>query len=645
MSLNSLAKVLIRVANLYVGLHLPFEVLETEAGNKAYKSSCLAVCALRAATLAEPPEWGHGARSDVLSGETVQKTFEDATEANLPVKENKLFLFLRGQRMLTCIHYRPGHPFLSTISYKESVVKRTALLTLLLIASFLIAAAPLQNTAPPPEPVKLIFIHHSTGENWLTDGYGDLGRTLDDNNYFVSDTNYGWGPNGIGDRTDIPNWTEWFASDQTPTYMDALFNESGQNADYTRSLADPGGENQIIMFKSCFPNSDLAGSPNDPPGDYEDLSVSGAKYVYNTILEYFASRPDKLFIVITAPPLSDPTHAANARAFNNWLKNEWLAGYTGTNVAVFDFYDVLTGGSGDTLAYPSDDDHPNPEGSRLATAAFIPVLNAAYNRWQAGDTSAPPVGEPAPTSETESQPEAESPVTTSASGLIDNFEGAAPAGSSGWQPYADEHDAANSMVCAPVSDVVHRGANALRMDYTVTPYAWATCHLEYDAPQNWSATEGISFYAYAPQTETPFHVDLFVEGESYVYEGRVEGSDSWQEFVVFWDEFHRVEWEENAGAPFAKPEAVTALAFGFEGGEETLNGTLYIDDLMLDTLTTGQESSTPEAETSENEPEAQPATPETTESRPQGSPLSCIGNVALPLGLIGFAFFKKKKTP
>lgn len=522
-------------------------------------------------------------------------------------------------------------------------MKRPILL-FLLITAFLIAAAPPQSS-PPPEPVKLIFIHHSTGENWLTDGYGNLGRTLDENNYFVSDTNYGWGPDGIGDRTDIPNWIEWFASDQTPTYMNALFNESGQHADYTRSLADPGGENQIIMFKSCFPNSALEGSPNDPPNPDGWLTVGHAKYVYNTILKYFATRPDKLFIVITAPPLSDPTYAANARAFNNWLKNEWLAEYEGTNVAVFDFYDVLTGGRGDTLAYPSDDDHPNPEGSQLATAAFVPVLNAAYNRWQAGDTSAPPVSEPAPTAETASQPEAESPATTSASGLIDNFDGAAPAGSYGWQPYADEHDAANSMVCAPVSDVVHSGVNALRMDYTILPYAWATCHLEYESPQNWSGAEGISFYAYAPQTETPFHVDLFVEGESYVYEGWLESSDSWQEFVVSWDEFHRVEWEENAGAPFAKPEAVTALAFGFEGGEETLNGTLYIDDLMLITPATEQEAPAPRAETSENEPETQPAAPETTESTPRGSPLSCVGNAALPLGLIVFVFFKKRKTP
>ncbi len=73
--------------------------------------------------------------------------------------------------------------------------------------------------------------------------------------------------------------------------------------------------------------------------------MSNAKYVYNEILKYFASRPDKLFVVITAPPLSSSSYSDNARAFNLWLVNDWLDenNYTLNNVAVFDFYNVLTG--------------------------------------------------------------------------------------------------------------------------------------------------------------------------------------------------------------------------------------------------------------------------------------------------------------
>ena len=283
--------------------------------------------------------------------------------------------------------------------------KRSLLLMagLVLAALLLSAAVLLQEELNPDRPaktVRLIFIHHSTGENWLTDDYGNLGRELGRNNYYVSDTNYGWGPDGIGDRTDIPNWVEWFHSEQTPAITKALYNETTQNSSYTRTLSNPGGENEVILFKSCFPNSDLGGKSDDLPGEYEELTVGGAKYVYNEILKYFKTRPDKLFIVITAPPLSDATNALNARAFNNWLVEDWLEEnqYTLKNVAVFDFYNVLTHKdahhryfngqiehvikSSNTLAYPSEDDHPSKAGSQKATEEFIPLLNIFYNRWK-----------------------------------------------------------------------------------------------------------------------------------------------------------------------------------------------------------------------------------------------------------------------
>lgn len=262
------------------------------------------------------------------------------------------------------------------------------------------------NSNPPGQTVKLIFIHHSTGENWLRDDYGTLGTMFDQNNYFVSDTNYGWGPNSIGDRTDIPDWLEWFRSANTPTYMNALFNEYNQHSSYTRTHADPGGQNEIVMFKSCFPNSNLDGNPNDSPNSTPGYTVGHAKYVYNELLKYFGAHNDKLFIVVTAPPLrveeTSPHAAANARAFNNWLVYNWLweNNYTQSNVAVFDFYNVLTAanyhhyfyngdvqhifGNHNTAYYPTSDSHPSVAGSRKATNEFVPLLNIYYHRWKAG---------------------------------------------------------------------------------------------------------------------------------------------------------------------------------------------------------------------------------------------------------------------
>jgi len=299
------------------------------------------------------------------------------------------------------------------------------------------------NPAPPGAPVKLIFIHHSTGENWLADWDGGLGSALRDDNYFVSDTNYGWGPDGIGDTTDIGHWWTWFRGPASATYLSALYAESGQHAEYARLADDPGGENAIILFKACFPNSNLAGNPADPPtidpnplrgqdSSSEHHTIGNAKGIYNDLLTYFAAHQDKLFVAVTAPPLvangTDPAAAANARAFNDWLVNDWLDGYPYANVAVFDFFDVLTSNAGsvdsndlgqaagnhhrwwdgavqhsqtvnsNVSAYGSDawDSHPTAAGNQKATGELVPLLNVFYHRWR-GDAPAA-TATPTPTS-------------------------------------------------------------------------------------------------------------------------------------------------------------------------------------------------------------------------------------------------------
>ena len=331
-----------------------------------------------------------------------------------------------------------------------------------------------EDPNPPAEPVKLVFIHHSCGENWLTDGDGGLGRTLSENNYFVSDTNYGWGPDSIGDATDIPDWPQWFTGPESGRYTDALYNESGQNSDYTRTISDPGGENRVIMFKSCYPNSNLDGSPHDPPASESGYSVGGAKYVYNDLLTYFSTRPDKLFIVITAPAVQDSAYAQNARAFNEWLVNDWLAenDYPYANVAVWDFHNILThpdnhhrfqGGSVEyttshgngTLYYDSSgDDHPRGEGNQKATAEFVPLLNIFYHRWIAGAPQTPPeTEEDSPTEAPDVEEETgDEGAVLAPGGVIDDFE----AGVEGWEAFWGG-GSATTFACSSCQSVAHGG--------------------------------------------------------------------------------------------------------------------------------------------------------------------------------------------
>jgi hypothetical protein len=247
------------------------------------------------------------------------------------------------------------------------------------------------NTTPPAVPVKLIFIHHSCGLNWLATGNGNLGNTLNTNNYFVSEAYYGWNAesaDGLGDRTDTSNWPEWF----TDTKMPYVYT-SNSHSTYTNltSITEPSGENEIIMFKSCYPNSEVGNSIDDE------------KAIYNGLLTYFSNHTDKLFILITPPGTSNVSSYLLTKELCNWLvdkQNGWLKNYAYNNVAVYDFFCTLSetnshhrinNGTIEHIyasdfdgvsPYHSSDDHPNSTGNQKATDEFVPLLNYFYNTWK-----------------------------------------------------------------------------------------------------------------------------------------------------------------------------------------------------------------------------------------------------------------------
>ena len=535
---------------------------------------------------------------------------------------------------------------LTKASLRASVLLATLLLFWLVCAEPARGQAP--NPDPPAQPVKLIFIHHSTGGNWLADPTDDqpsggLGIALRDNNYFVSATNYGWGPDDIGDRTDIPNWPEWFTGPDSARYLKALYTESGQNVGdfgpWSRLGRDPGGENEIVVFKSCFPNSDLYGSPDDPPAAEPngDHTVSNAKAVYNRLLTYFATRQDKLFVVITAPPmaefdygggdLSPAQRAANARAFNDWLVNDWLAGYPYANVAVFDYYNVLTSNGGNPeandldqekgnhhrwrngriehtrtvdnnfSAYPSGDSHPSSAGHRKATAEFVPLLNVFYHRWKDSAGAAAPARRrrpqrprgPPPSSPTEAaQPTIAEAATESAQptdepasqqatqpsaavapqGVIENWEG-----ENTWQCNDDGQGSKIESTVDPYT--TYEGIGALRIAYKSVEGGWSDCGASFPAPVDWSGGGGLSLRLHADKAGLPLVVVLYA-GNPDAYtpftvagETVAETISGWVNYEIPWDGFARAEWADAGGLDKLDPSRIVGLAINLTGGEGT----------------------------------------------------------------------------
>jgi len=263
----------------------------------------------------------------------------------------------------------------------------------------------------PKQALRLLFIHHSCGGQLLAAPGPDVGTNslyqthpnggglrslLEQNAYEVHEAAYG---SRLGENTDIFDWLPKFRRD-----MESILTCDLQDAHYS-----DGRRNQIVAFKSCFPNSAFRAEgvpPGDPAGP--DLTVWNAKATYSALLDEFRKHPDVLYVCLTAPPLAprtrpqplwrrlldkargrdyDPVKGARlARELNNWLASEngWLANSKLTNVVVFDYYDILTGeGASDLCAYATGDgydSHPGREGTVKAANAFVPFLNRAVHR-------------------------------------------------------------------------------------------------------------------------------------------------------------------------------------------------------------------------------------------------------------------------
>jgi hypothetical protein len=254
--------------------------------------------------------------------------------------------------------------------------------------------------APAKEINDMVFIHHSSGENWLNSGLHDalLAKDyIDERNDITYGTVLPSDPGRPaslgdvpGDNTNMNHWILWFND-----YLEQV-----------KRFGSADGTNRIVMFKSCFPISDVwddGTEPGDPFG--EDQTLANYKAVYRhpdgpgrtysyTEVKYvplediFSKHPEILFIPVTAPPLvyggTDNANAHRARLFNNWLKTDWLASYNKAhpglmNVAVFDWFNFLANPD-NALAGPNrlkaayggtgDDSHPSDAANAASTVFF-----------------------------------------------------------------------------------------------------------------------------------------------------------------------------------------------------------------------------------------------------------------------------------
>jgi hypothetical protein len=218
--------------------------------------------------------------------------------------------------------------------------------------------------------VNIIFLHHSVGKliwdgggnNVFMSQYGDgdIKKVLANKNYnieeltFPKEKPYGW-------------------NNYPYDYYNIWVKNAGNNPYQEEpTLEMLTKQYNVIIWKHCFPSSDISETPDDP-----DIN-SSVKCIENYKLQYLALRdkmhefPNVKFIVWTIPALvkneTSPFAAKKAQAFNDWVKNEW--DIQGDNIYLWDFRELQTNGGlffYDKYAKNNYDSHPNSEFSARAS--------------------------------------------------------------------------------------------------------------------------------------------------------------------------------------------------------------------------------------------------------------------------------------
>lgn len=225
---------------------------------------------------------------------------------------------------------------------------------------------------------RMIFMHHSVGRGLLD--RGKLREQLLNRGILVKGASFS---DELGDETDMNFWLNKFRT-QMPQILSF---RAHPNIYRTDSVT-----NDIVAFKSCFPNSDIVADGSEP-GDPNVPVRTTANYkaLFGELKKEFIKYPKTLFVYLTAPPLvpesTTSENGARARAFNSWLVNDFVPAYrqeTGlSNFAVFDLFSALADSDnvlkGEYRQNIEGDSHPNTKASRAAAEAFLRFFDGVWD--------------------------------------------------------------------------------------------------------------------------------------------------------------------------------------------------------------------------------------------------------------------------
>lgn len=205
----------------------------------------------------------------------------------------------------------------------------------------------------------VFFVHHSTGEIYWE---GGMQEALTEAGY------QGYAP--------------WWDGETDPQDFFGEFSDSDKWNIITEESLPHGEERDILIFKSCFPASDIT----------SDQMLEDYKDYYRELYPIYATHPDMLFVPMSTPPLLKTNTSADAALrsleFEDWLMDGYVNDYQNflgsqglegiDNLSPFALHSLLSDDRGflaaDFIADPSDD-HPNYYSGEVVGEAMVKHLN------------------------------------------------------------------------------------------------------------------------------------------------------------------------------------------------------------------------------------------------------------------------------
>ena len=145
------------------------------------------------------------------------------------------------------------------------------------------------------------------------------------------------------------------------------------------------GKNDIIIFKHCFPGSNIVADNNEPDINSNIQTLENYKLQYAALKEKMREFPDVKFILFTgavqvAAALPED-EALRAKEFYEWVTKEW--DHPGDNIYLWDLYQLQTEGGlyfKDEYAASTTDSHPNKVfAGKVANLLFNRIVDIVEN--------------------------------------------------------------------------------------------------------------------------------------------------------------------------------------------------------------------------------------------------------------------------